>query len=455
MVSLIGSIIRQFCEKCACTCNCAKQIVVVTNKESKKELEMFQRSFFETDQQLDRAIKKIDAQINRIEQEKRVDAQTSIDLGIPVEFHGEMRATREMEERTRLDFAKALCGNDLQEKMDQQKPLSNPEWETLHETVKFVKNFGSDAVLLWKLVRAARGNLVALNGLGIVTKTQAKKIREGIKGEWMSKTSYAQLELDHKKVFLEAAQFFSVTYIHRSFQSLCDIDVENNSLLVESLGLHHKIRPHNHGILSLSDDDEKTPEIDSDLEEFFDTVGGTREEKEDSGRALRRAVGILRAQAIALRLGYDPSKLLESNVAVDEFNKMNTESLNLSKSDGVIFYLYSIFKESIEIEDIEGRQFITKEIAKAIVDEMGAHPDLLLSIMKSGELGALSPSAVAVLWRLSEMFPQKARHDLNQAFSVGKWLTERTDSIHTDSVSEAIFTGSDEGEGGSNPVVED
>jgi hypothetical protein len=319
----------------------------------------------------------------------------------------------------RLELAGLLSGVDLHDKLKEKETLTKGEWKLLYYQVDLIKKFGSHAVVLWKLVRAHADNLVELQAIGAISSKQSDILQKKIAKRGLTSVGvkFGELPLAVKKAYLDAAQSFSREYVTLNatrFESMVQDDVANDTLSIHSFDRSNNSSPRLDALNRL-DDDFKEDDRQEELNLLFKALGGVEDTTEQQVQDLRNSLGILRARTIAAYLKLDPE-------SVGYVAALRKGAATLLLLDGSIVHLFSALKETFDLVALKRKPCIRKEILKQLILSTKAYPDFFYKIKKAGELGALSPTFIAILAHVAEGFTQEEKEMFNRLHPLQEWI---------------------------------
>lgn len=453
----LGSLLGKICDSCSLSisCNCSKTIIV-GSVPNQQDLELVQRVIQDTDRDLERITQLFQRQtapigaaaaaaarpLPEIEHEAKpqakVDSEHShaTDLGILKIANHFLELLREeggtLEEAwARLHFAGYLSGVNLQTMLKEQEPLTKDEWKKLHKKVLLVKQYASHAVLLWKIVHSYGDDLVALRGMGILSHKQFQllKAKKQLDLEFTRGATFSALSPGVRAAFLEGAQHFSSKYFELNgerFESMITPDLENNALLIHEHDRSGNSSPRLDSLKRIGMSaaaaaaagaaEERARE---GLEALYAQMGGVEAAMEEDVKKLRSALGMLRVKVIAYRMGVDPNSLHENPA---EIERIRREGESLRRIEGSILYLFQSLKETIHLELLLVKEGITKPFLENLILVTRPCPEFFYSIKKAGELAALSPKMIALLWTLADLFTPEQKAQFNRGRGVQDWI---------------------------------
>ena len=439
----LGALLGQLCARCSLriACNCSKQVVVIGKMAPGANLRVAQDIIESNGRDLKKIVSRPMDIAGREVQVKSWGSHLGheSDLGIVKTTTDFLAILREdggnLEEGwARLNLASSLAKVNLQQKLKDQEPLTEPERVRLEKKVLHVKTYASFAVMLWKLVCAHNCDLLALRNIGAISRNQYKLLRakQVRHPNFAHGDTFASLHTSAKEVFLETARNLSREYLEKKrtqFEWFTHRDVENNSTAIHDYDRSGNNSPRLDGIRAIGMTSAAVAAHEASrnaLDVLYVEFGRIDGEQ---GKSIQVSLGILRAKVIAIRLHLDPDALHDAEAP--DITRMRAEMERLKQLDGSILYLFNQLKETIDLQALLEKKFITKAVLEKLIVLTIAHPDFFYAIKKAGELAALSPQFIAILSHLAEAFNDEQKEELNRDYLLKDWLAIDRDASLT------------------------
>lgn len=382
------------------------------------------------------ALRKVDISLETVDDLRR--QQDEVDLGIVLVRDTcldrlKMADDSPNERWARLDLASEVAAVNLQALLQEEQPLTKDMWKRLHAAVEDVATYGSAAVMLWKLIRAYRGDLEALKEIGAISKQQKKILSSLIKNSeqpFLELRSFERLEKKHQKVFLAAAKFCSRNYVNLP-EFFTEDDCDNDALSMQSWDRAFDSFTRLEGVHALDQEEEKQPEPPN-LDAFFMKLGNLEPTMDSETAHNRTALGILRAQVIGLFVGIPAPSILKGTITADKFERLEEYEPTLVSYDGAVYYLFESLKQTIDLNILCREKKLSKQLLEKLALEIKARPQFLYALKKVNELAALSPEDIALIYRVAQHMPAEDAANLKKEYPLGRWF--QPERVRTPSV---------------------
>lgn len=420
--NLLGSLWTQFCESCNCAfgkfCDCSsKNIIIIAQPNSKEALAAIQQIIESSNTDLEKAISVIQnpdwktSKLSLQTKDEEIEHKDEISLAIlDVAFRCLEEVTdtpiiNRQEKWHRLLTAGHLSLIDLEEKFKKSDPMTLEEFQELHKKVKFVRRYGSRAAYLWDLLKK-EPDLQKLYKERKITRKQLEMFlslfRRFSKQELFSEKSFMTVPVAIRAEFLKVAE--------QSHKSAFE---KRNKRHVSWMGDR---------LMAQEFDDYKVPEINLHWIEFFQELKELDEALSGKkGEYLSR----LRLEVLCMLSGINPQRVVEEILTDEEIRNLKKLLPEMRSLDGVIVYLFKAIQETHQPEELEKVHHLNIEVISQLKTEVKLHPYLIGHLKSAKEVGDLTATDIALLFRLARVVTSDKKQTFQELYTVADWIALR------------------------------